>query len=297
MDGGGGGAGGQQNPPGPSRFRFDSFQPGRERWATYEMRLTIALDAQGFRSDNERKSALLQVCNSEVFEALLGQLYPRTPDSGEVTFDTVKLALAARYGGHTSTLVGAETEFLNRMQQPNESLTEYLSELRRLARQGEFPQSAMAGRLKTQLVRGCGDERAREKLLRKSDNYSLEKVVEVIAGFERARGTMQSVAPSQSPWTMVNTAQLYNPYFPTASFPHMGPAGEEHMTDPGQWSVPPDPEQAADAEVATYHIDQAQGSAEGEEDLDFLFYMEASRQDEGDAAVLCSDLLNEDGFH
>ncbi len=237
-------------PQQPKRFKFDSFQPSREKWETYEVRLTIALQAQEVTTPEAKRSALLQICNSEVFEALICQLYPVTLSSPTLSFEQIIEALKERYGQRAKTTVAAETDFLNRTQKPGESVAEYVAELRRLAGECAFNTAMLPGRLKTQLARGCFDEQAREKLLWKADGYTLSKAIQVMLHYERAPTAVPAVAASeQSPWVMVNSTQPYGLYVPMAGHTHMAPAGMRMPASfrPRLPHFPPPPAPAAPA--------------------------------------------------
>lgn len=211
----------------PRRFRFESYQPGRERWETYAIRLGIALAAQGFVTEADKKLALLQVSNSEVFEALIDQLYPSELSDAAVTHESIIAALKTRYGERKVSKVAAEAVFLNRAQKSGETVAEYLADLRRLAAECGFSNAMLNGRLKSQLVRGCSDAHARAKLLRKSDDYTLDQVVATLERYERVHQSpcqpQAAAAVSESPWVMVNSAHPYNVYVPMAGPPQAVP--------------------------------------------------------------------------
>lgn len=166
------------------RFRFDSFLPGKERWANYASRLQFALAAHGLLTDRERKTAFIPICSGELYECIASAVYPRQVHSLQVTFAEIMEVLEARYGTLDPSPTMAEQDFLQRSQQQNEPFAVWLADLRRLASFCGF-NGQLNGRLKAQLIRGTNDRDARAKLLRK-DNYTLDQVIQTLQAYERS---------------------------------------------------------------------------------------------------------------
>ncbi len=71
------------------RFRFEAFQPGRERWSHYEERLLFAMDMQGVETEWEMKAALVSVCNPEQYEAVAVAVAPLRVTDARVSYEQV----------------------------------------------------------------------------------------------------------------------------------------------------------------------------------------------------------------
>lgn len=186
------------------RFRFDEFKPGQERWQNYETRLLYALQSQGFVTGLEQKEAFISNCSGEAFEAIANYLHPREISDATVTFMTILQAMRARFAVLDPSPAVAEQDFLDRRQKPGEPFSVWVEDLRRLASFCQFDNLNV--RLKGQLIRGTADPEAKAKLLRK-DSYSLEKVIEILQAYERARRGLTMNPPTTNPWASVHSAR------------------------------------------------------------------------------------------
>ncbi len=177
-----------------TRFRFEPFQPEAERWAHYVDPLEFALEVQGYTSEYQKKVALISICSAEQYGVIASYVYP-TPVSSMAVISEQSYPPAI-----------AEDEFLNRRQGPDEPLSAYVAELRRLAAFCEF-HGGHQGRIKAQLMRGAAHPEARAKLLRNPHKRSLEECIKLIQSYENGdrdmRRTRGAPGGAASPWRAV----------------------------------------------------------------------------------------------
>lgn len=194
------------------RFRFENFVPGRDRWATYEARLTHALEQQGFGEPAAQKQAFLSILNNEMHEALESMLYPVEIGNGASTFARIMAVLRRRYSTADLSPAAAEQEFLNRAQKPGESVADWVADLQRLAAICRFGQNGLNGRLKAQLIRGAADMDAKRKLLRKSADYgdllTLDRTLDILRSYEAVNAELNQNTGTTAgqAWAAVHSA-------------------------------------------------------------------------------------------
>ncbi|KAK3933087.1 Zinc finger protein 444 [Frankliniella fusca] len=248
------------------RFRFEPFRADAERWSNYVSRLEFALEAQGFTTDEQKKTALVSICSAEQYEQAIASyvytdnpMYPTPVSSVAVPYDKILSALKARYSAFEPSPAVAEDEFLNRRQGPDEPLCAYVAELRRLASFCEF-QAGYQGRIKAQLMRGAAHPEARARLLRNPHKRTLEQCITLLQSYEDGDRDMRRTkgAPGGAAWASINLASYSEPELGSAyqppREPYRGPAAswyrEPRATCPSfgpgaEGPPPPDPDEVA----------------------------------------------------
>lgn len=102
----------------------------------------------------------------------------------EVTFAAVREQLGKLFASK-SGLTAARLEFLQRQQQPGESVDEFVGDLRKLVARCNFASFTSDNALVIQMIAGTSSSRWRERLLAEEDKATAESAVDVGRAIER----------------------------------------------------------------------------------------------------------------
>lgn len=178
-------------------FRFQSFKTKSsvETWKDHKRRLGQALSHQGYESSADRKQALLTCADPELYRLMVALCFPQVLESNEVTYEHIIGLLDDQFEEDVSEAM-AEYEFEARTQKPDESVAEWLADLRQLAIPCKFLEADLSRRLRGQLVRGVADKECQAKLLEASD-LDLKKAVTIIKTHMRAKAEGEALNKRQ----------------------------------------------------------------------------------------------------
>ncbi len=186
---------------------FQEFQPGSEPISAYLERMQAYLDAHGV--DEEKRSAILvSVIGSKTYAVLRSLMAPDTPQAKP--FEALAEILKRHY--EPAPLIIAERYTFNqRNQRPEESVSEYVAELRRLAatcKFGDFLEDALRDRL----VCGLRSESARRRLLADADGeISLSKAIDQAQKNEQAEINSRSLKAGEPSIKKLSAAHSNRP--------------------------------------------------------------------------------------
>ena len=189
---------GHRNYTPPRRpFRFQSFKTkgSVETWKDYKRRLGQALSHQGYESSADRKQALLTCADPELYRLMVALCFPQVLESEGVTYEHIIGLLDDQFEEDVSEAM-AEYEFEARKQKPDESVAEWLADLRQLAIPCKFLEADLSRRLRGQLVRGVADKECQAKLLEASD-LDLKKAITIIKTHMRAKAEGEALNKRQ----------------------------------------------------------------------------------------------------
>ncbi|CAN7949085.1 unnamed protein product [Ixodes pacificus] len=139
---------------------FDTSTP--EKWDSYVSRFNFFLDANTVAGDKRRLAVFLSVCSADTFDLLQSLVAPEEPQSK--TLAEVFEVLKAHFSPQPSEIVRRNT-FYKRNQAPEETVSSYIAELRRLAQHCNFPNLEEV--LRDHLVCGLRDEHLQNRLFAK----------------------------------------------------------------------------------------------------------------------------------
>ena len=139
----------------------------------YGKRLTHFLAANGISSAAKKTSAFLAVIGPDTFKLLESLLAPENPEDKSFT------ELVEKLSGHfspESSVIMERYSIYSRARKPGESVTTYLSELRRLAKSCGFD-ATLPEMLRDRLVCSIGDSSIQRWLLQ-DKNINLKRATE-----------------------------------------------------------------------------------------------------------------------
>ncbi|CAL8106073.1 unnamed protein product [Orchesella dallaii] len=133
---------------------------------------------------NKCRSILLSSIGATSVCLLKNMFSPRKLD--EVSLDEMLSALE-RYHKPPPKALAERFKFAQRKQQPGETVSQYLAELRKLAQDCKFTEEALQERLRDQLILGPASEKAQCHIFTLDDDIALDEVVRVATARETAQ--------------------------------------------------------------------------------------------------------------
>ena len=159
----------------------EAFELSSDDWRLYAQRFEHFLLANGIEDDSKRRHLLLALIGNSTFKLLTNLVAPKKP--GELSYKEICEQLEKHFSPKP-VKIAERFHFYNRRQHSEETVAEYLAELRKLAINcefGNFLEDALCDRL----VCGLKDEATQWRLLIEVD-LSLKKAFEIIQGIEAA---------------------------------------------------------------------------------------------------------------
>lgn len=141
------------------------FEGDHDEWDHYVERLEFFCTANGIQDKERKKAILLSVCGAATYRLIRSLLAPEKPESAGYD-DLVK-----KVKDHVNpkpTSVVQRFRFNSSGQQPGESVSQFVTELRRLSADCEFGDS-LPNMLRDRLVCGVKDDRVQRRLLQETD--------------------------------------------------------------------------------------------------------------------------------
>ena len=126
---------------------MDSPDERTEDWTLYTQRFEHFLLANNVREDEKKRHLLPAMIGDRTFKLLVNLVATKKP--GEVEYTAIHQVLQDHFKTR-SIKIAERFRFYKRLQQPSETVTTYLTELRRLAstcKFGEFLKKALCNRL------------------------------------------------------------------------------------------------------------------------------------------------------
>jgi len=165
--------------------KIDVFQPEAEEFSAYLERVELYFEANGIKQDKQ-VPVFLSVLGAKTYSLLRTLVAPESPRSKE--FKTLAELLKDHF--QPKPLVIAERfTFHRRNQQREESVMQYLAELRRLATHCEF-KDYLDEALRDRFVCGLNSEAIQKRLLTE-DKLDLKRALELAQGMEAAHRNAQ----------------------------------------------------------------------------------------------------------
>jgi hypothetical protein len=170
--------------------------PGRPpvEWSRWLMMFEDWLHAIGCPTTDafaSRKAALLRASLGPEGARIY---YSLAATAGE-TYATVVDRMARHFGRPASTIFN-RAQFTRYQQRPGESIVEFLSTLRELARKCDFKEDQFDERVRDQFAAGCTNDRIRERLLQEAGTALLEDLERLAVTMERALQEAPALASS-----------------------------------------------------------------------------------------------------
>lgn len=151
-----------------------------DSWEVYREQLGFYFEANDITSENKKKAVFYSACGKVTYATLRSLATPRKPS--ELTFNEAITLLSEHFNPRPSKFV-QRFKFNRRDQLPNETLADYLAELRRLSEHCEF--TDLEEMLLDRLICGMRDERLQRRLLADAD-LTFKKVKDAALADESA---------------------------------------------------------------------------------------------------------------
>ncbi|UYV77022.1 hypothetical protein LAZ67_14002910 [Cordylochernes scorpioides] len=165
----------------PSPNTATTTEPGEESFEIFVQRFEAAFEANALE-DGKRMPIFVSLLDSEMLKLGNDLFFPSTMKEQpyERLIQRIKLHLAPR-----KKVIPQRCRFLKRIQLENESVSEYLRELRHLAMDCTFGEM-LEVMLRDRFVAGIKSESLQKKLLQEDDDVTLDRVFSIAVSFELA---------------------------------------------------------------------------------------------------------------
>ena len=185
----------------PMFGRIQEYEPVNELFSAYLERVQLFFLANGVE-DDKKVPVFLSVVGSKTYSLLRNLVSPALPQ--DKTFEQLVAILKSHF--EPKPLIIAERfHFHRRSQAMEESIGEYLAELRRLSTHcsfGDYLEQALRDRL----VCGIRSENIQKRLLAEAE-LTLKRAVEIAVGMEAAEKTTKSLKEEVTPIQQISGSQ------------------------------------------------------------------------------------------
>ena len=172
------------------------FDPTKEDWLTYSQRLKFYFEANDVEDAAKQRAILLSVAGPETFRLLSSLVAPLTVK--DKTFTELVDLLSGHYNPKKSAAVH-RFKFNSRVRNPNESVSKYVSELKKLAVDCAFGSAeALNQMLCDRLLCGINDARIQRRLLTE-ENLTYDKAFTICQSIELADQSTQALSSEKPP--------------------------------------------------------------------------------------------------
>ena len=187
--------------------KIDPFDENVETFNTYVKRFEAFLTATGndglADDDVEKTKLLINGLNPKVHQILVDLTTPDEPSTMKYT-DVVTL-LKNHFNPVASKAVERH-RFMLRLQQPSETVSQYVAELKKIASKCDFTckkckASTADDHLRSQLTRGVKDDPIRTNLLKEDDKITFDQVVKNAIIVEASHAESNELKTDQKPTT------------------------------------------------------------------------------------------------
>ena len=174
--------------------KLELFNPHLETFERYVQRVKIYFAANGVREER-KKFVFLNSLGVKHFNLLANLLSPDDPTTK--TFDELVEILDKHFRPTTSNV--AERYRLNcRRQRENESIADFVADLKRLIVPCKYPADTQDMILRDRFVFGLLSESTRKRLLTEKDDTTFSTAVEIASSLETATIHAKQMGPSES---------------------------------------------------------------------------------------------------
>ncbi|CAG9137758.1 unnamed protein product [Plutella xylostella] len=176
----------------PNMGGLQEFRPSVDRWSTYVSRLKAWFDIQNVKKA-QYSIYLVAVVGTETLDLIIDLCYPKEPE--QVEFETIVSLVQDHLSPKRSVIAERFLIFRASRQNENQSVTEYLAQLKKLSKPCNFDAKNLNENLRDQFVFGLHSDRIRQRLLTES-NLTFDSAIEMALSLEAA--VRDSAAASSS---------------------------------------------------------------------------------------------------
>lgn len=171
--------------------RLQEFDPGVDNMSTYLERLELYFEANAVEAP--RKVAVLTVIGAKAYDTLRSLLAPTFPR--DKSFDELIQILKQHYDPKP-LVIGERFHFYKRSQKPNETVAEFLADLRKLSIRCEFG-TFLDQALRDRFVCGVRNETMQKKLLAE-DGLTVARALGIAQSIEAADKNSRELKGSEN---------------------------------------------------------------------------------------------------
>ena len=162
--------------------KLTEYDPEREEWGSYVERLEFFFTANDITDAEEKKAILLSSSGSKTYTLFRGLTAPAKPD--DMTFAEL-VKLMKNHLSPKPNPIAERFRFNTCDRQPEESVANYVMELRRLTEHCEYGTS-LNDMLRDRLVCGIKHDRIQQRLLSEGAELTLERALQIAQSVESA---------------------------------------------------------------------------------------------------------------
>lgn len=156
-----------------------NLDPSKEQWRSYQKRLEIWMKANKCSAD-DKVVTFLTLIGAETFEAVSNYVSPAEPT--DKTYDRLTGILQKHYQPAHSE-ISLRLQFRNRKQKPNERISEYILELKKLSKLCGYG-TKLETNLRDTFVGGLRSDQLQAKLLQKANDLTWKTACQVAQDWE-----------------------------------------------------------------------------------------------------------------
>ncbi|KAJ8351850.1 hypothetical protein SKAU_G00233260 [Synaphobranchus kaupii] len=160
---------------------LSAYEAKEQTWEEYCEILEQYFEANGIDNGEKQRAILISVVGRATYRLMRNLLSPDKPSSK--TYDELKVLMQNHFSPKPSEIV-QRYKFDSRSRQPNETVSEYVAELRQIAHDCNYGQT-LEQMLRDRLVCGINDDRIQRRLLAETD-LTFEKAYKMAVAAEAA---------------------------------------------------------------------------------------------------------------
>lgn len=165
-----------------------AFDAKSQSWEEYCEILEQFFEANGIDDGDRQRAILISEVGAQTYSLLRNLISPEKPK--DKTYQQVVLVLKNHFHPQPSEIV-QRYKFDSRTRKPEESVTEYVAELRRLAQSCNYG-ATLEQMLRDQIVCGINDDRIQRRLLAEAD-LTFDTALKIALSVEAANKNIQDL--------------------------------------------------------------------------------------------------------
>jgi hypothetical protein len=165
------------------------FDPAEEEWKHYAEQLSEYFIGNGIDNADKKRAILLSSVGPRTYKLLSDLVSPQTPS--QKTFDELCVVLKDHYKPREPVMV-SRFNFNKRDRKENKTITEYIRELRKLAKECQYGNN-LSTMLRDRLAVGVNHEAIQRKLLSEEDELTFERAQTLALSIEQANDQVRKL--------------------------------------------------------------------------------------------------------
>ena len=160
------------------------FDIARGDWKSYVERAKQYFTANDVTGEAKQRAILLSACGDATYRRIKDVLHPQAP--GDTSFKTIVDKMTKHFQPEPSEIVQRK-RFHSRQRLPNESVNEYVTQLKHIAEHCNFGNSdRLKEMLRDRLVCGIANDKWQQRLLAEGGDLPYDKAIKLLLALEAA---------------------------------------------------------------------------------------------------------------